>query len=77
MKQYKGKVLIAGKEYNCEVIDGIKYINGVTVSEFAKHLSPAEIFELANVGAAALDAERENRKFSPNMMYMEIRSSKN
>lgn len=74
---FKGKVSIAGKEYNCEVVNGIRYIDGVTVSEFAKRLSSAEILELAMVGACAVDSEKENRESSPGAMYREIRNQKN
>lgn len=74
---FKGKVSISGKEYNCEVVNGIRYIDGMTVSEFAKRLSSAEILELAMVGADAIDAEKENRVSSPGVMYGEIRYQKN
>lgn len=47
MGQYKGKVSIAGKEYTCEVINGVRYIDGVTVYEFAKRLSKMEFIELS------------------------------
>jgi hypothetical protein len=77
MKQFKGKVSIAGKEYTCEVINGVRYIDGVTAYEFAKRLSTMEFIELSEVGSKALEAEIENRKFSPNFMYEEIRHSKN
>ena len=34
MKKYKGTVRIDGKEYPCEVKNGVRYINGMTVDEF-------------------------------------------
>lgn len=77
MNKFKHKVSIAGKEYVCEVIDGVRYIDGVTVSEFYSRLSPMEIAELARVGAAALDAERRRQSFFPSTMYREIRHLKN
>lgn len=38
MKTYKGKINIGNKDYNCEVIDGIRYIEGKTVSKFVETL---------------------------------------
>lgn len=77
MEQYKGKISIAGKEYTCEVINGVRFIDGMTVFEFMKRLSTLELIELYEVGYAALEAEKENREFSPNAMYKKIRCSKN
>ena len=57
----KGKVTISGKTYDCEVRNGVRYIDGKTVLEFAATLSPRELMELATVGAMAVDAEKEGR----------------
>lgn len=34
MEKYKGKLTLGNKEYECEVIDGVRYIDGKTVDEF-------------------------------------------
>lgn len=52
----KGKITISGKVYECEVRNGVRYIDGKTVPEFAKTLSPSELMDLAIVGAMAVDA---------------------
>lgn len=69
MKEFKGKVCISGKEYTCEVINGVRYIDGVETSEFMKRLSIKDILQLSNIGAAAVDAEIEGVDFSPINMY--------
>ena len=30
MEKYKGKLTLGNKEYECEVIDGVRYIDGKT-----------------------------------------------
>lgn len=38
MEKYKGKLTLGNKEYECEVIDGVRYIDGKTVDEFYNEL---------------------------------------
>ena len=38
MKIYKGKINFGDKEYECEVINGIRYVEGKTVSKFIENL---------------------------------------
>lgn len=63
----KGKITISGKVYECEVRNGVRYVDGKTVPEFAKTLSLSELMDLAIVGAMAVDAEKEGR-FIPAQM---------
>lgn len=65
MNKHKGKVTIAGVEYSCEVIDGVRYIDGKTVGEFLKTLSREAVFNLAAVGSVAVKAERDGLEISP------------
>lgn len=41
----KGKITISGKVYECEVRNGVRYVDGKTVPEFAKTLSPSELMD--------------------------------
>lgn len=52
MKQFTGKVTIAGQEYDCEVKDGIRYIDGKTVDVFMQSLTVSNLCNLAIVGAS-------------------------
>lgn len=74
----KGKITISGKTYDCEVRNGVRFIDGKTVPEFAATLSNSELFDLAKVGAAAVDAEKEGR-FIPAQAMLKVlqKSSKN
>lgn len=62
-KTYKGVVRIAGKEYPCEVIDGVRYIDGVTVWEFMKRLDSTTIGNLAKIGKTAVEFEKAGVNF--------------
>lgn len=57
----QAEACISGKVYECEVRNGVRYIDGKTEPEFAKTLSPSELMDLAIVGAMAVDAEKEGR----------------
>lgn len=39
-KVYKGKITFNDKTYDCEVKDGVRYIDGKTVDEFLKTIQP-------------------------------------
>ncbi len=58
--QYKGKVRISGKEYDCEVIDGERFINGQTVEVFLASLDVETKKDMASVGRKALADEQKN-----------------
>lgn len=72
----KGKITISGKTYDCEVRNGVRYIDGKTVSEFASTLSHREIMELAMVGAMAVEAEKEGRFIPAQAVLKGIQKSK-
>lgn len=45
MEKYKGKLTLGNKEYECEVIDGVRYIDGKTVDEFYNELPIEEVIK--------------------------------
>lgn len=49
----KGKISIGGKTYECEVIDGIRYVDGKTIDEFMDTISIEDVMNLAIVGSSA------------------------
>lgn len=61
-QKYKGKFKLNGKQYSCEVINGIAYIDGKTVSEFVKTLDSVTLSEFAKVGRQALIDEKNGTK---------------
>ena len=72
----KGKITISGKVYECEVRTGVRYVDGKTVPEFAKTLSPSELMDLAIVGAIGVDAEKEGRFIPAQEILKGIQKSK-
>lgn len=58
-KQYKGQICIAGRTYECEVINGVRYIDGKTVEEFYQSLDPITRMKFALLGAAVIDCEKQ------------------
>lgn len=60
---HKGVVRIAGKEYPCEVIDGVRYIDGMTVSEFMETLDTDTLIKLAKIGKTAIEFEKAGVDF--------------
>lgn len=69
MDDYKKKAFLFGKEVEYEVRDGVRYINGMTVSEFSKTLTPEERKKAFLVGLAAIKAEKKDEEFSEIEMY--------
>ncbi|MDD5006470.1 MAG: hypothetical protein PHS93_09535 [Candidatus Omnitrophica bacterium] len=61
MKKYKGLVSIGGRKYDCEVIDGERFIDGKTVDEFLKTLDPLTLCDMAIVGFNAVKNEIQNK----------------
>lgn len=62
----KGTVTIDGKTYNCEVVNGERFIDGKTVDEFMKSLPTDTIQRLAQVGEKALIDEKQCKKNQEN-----------
>lgn len=58
MSIYKGQLTLCGITYCVEVINGVRYINGKSVSDFVDTLSIEQLREFAKIGARALDAGR-------------------
>lgn len=59
---YKGLAKIGSKVYKCHVVDGIRYIDGKTVDEFIKTLSPELIVEMFFAGVEAIKKEKAQLK---------------
>lgn len=62
-KEYRGAVRIGGKEYPCKVVDGVRYINGLTVNDFFNTLDIDTIINLAKIGEAAIEFEKSEINF--------------
>lgn len=58
-KQYKGQIRVAGRTYECEVINGVRYIDGMIVDEFYESLDPITRMKFALLGATAIDCEKQ------------------
>lgn len=76
MEKYKGKLTLRNKEYECEVIDGVRYIDGKTVDEFYNELPIEEVIKLVRVGFETLKAEKNGEAFSPKEEYQRIKEGK-
>lgn len=59
---FKGKIVFEGKSYECEVINGERFIEGKTVHEFFKTLSPSQQIKFARIGKMALEDEARGIK---------------
>ena len=77
MSIYKGQITLCGITYNVEVINGVRYINGRTVSDFVDTLTMEQVIEFAKIGARALDAEKYGYEYSPIKDYKEMQLKKN
>ena len=72
MEKYKDKLTLGNKEYECEVIDGVRYIDGKTVDEFYNELPIEEVIKLVRVGFETLKAEKNGEAFSPKEEYLVV-----
>jgi hypothetical protein len=72
-------VTISGKHYNVEIVNGEPYINNMSIPEFMKTLTPAELMDTAVVGSHVVDDTINNvkNKRSPQKMFNELHQSKN
>lgn len=66
---YTGKVKIGNKVYDCEVVDGVRYIDGVTVTEFLERLPFEEQFKFAMTGYAVKECEKNETPVSAGKLY--------
>lgn len=53
----KGRVKIGNREYDCEVINGERYIDGLPASEFLDRLPIEEVMKFALTGAIKIDCD--------------------
>lgn len=60
--KYEAKLKLWGKEYDVAVINGERFIDGKTVEEFMKTLTPDELTKSAIIGIEALRDERKGLK---------------
>ncbi len=74
--KYTGEVTIAGKKYQCEVINGVPYIDGMTVDAFIDTLPIETLVDAAIVGRA-LSWNNKKVSPSPQQMFNELHQSKN
>lgn len=72
MSNYKKKAFLFGKIRECEIRDGIRYIDGMTVAEFEKTLTPVEREKAFLVGTYAINAEKKGEEFSGIDMYNKL-----
>ena len=77
MSIYKGQLTLCGITYCVEVINGVKYINGKSVSDFVDTLSIEQVREFAKIGARAVDAERNGEEYRPMQDYREMQLKRN
>ncbi len=80
MNRHSGTATIAGKKYPCEVNkDGVPFIDGKTVDEFMKTLTPDELVQCAMVGGFVMDdvINKDTKPRSPQRMMNELHQSKN
>ncbi len=56
--RFKGSFVLDGKIYKCEVINGIRYVEGKTVRQFFETLTDEQKRRFAVVGKLALKDER-------------------
>jgi hypothetical protein len=62
MSTYKGTIRINGKKYKVEVVNGQRYIDGMTVEAFVDQLDKITQIELAEVGQQAIIDEKKGTK---------------
>ena len=77
MSIYKGQLTLCGITYCVEVINGVRYINGKSVSDFVDTLSIEQVREFTKIGARTLDAEKYGYEYSPIKDYKEIQLKEN
>lgn len=65
----KGKLNIGDRVYDCEVVDGERYIDGVPASEFLKRLPFDELMKLAITGGIKMDCDHNNVEVSAKGIY--------
>lgn len=76
-KEYKGIITIGGKEYQCEVIDGIAYANGMIIDEFIKTLPYEDLMNTALMGAMITDCKNDGIDVSPKAILQSIENTEN
>ena len=56
---HKGKIRIGKTTYDCEVKNGIRYVDGMTVEKFWGTLSEEDKLTMEKVGKMALEDEKK------------------
>lgn len=69
----KGKITLGGKQYLAEIINGIQYVEGKTIDEFIKTLSPDDFIDAAIIGHVSIT----NPEISPLKVAKELHSKRN
>lgn len=73
MSAKKGKITLSGKQYDCEIINGKPYIEGKTVDEFVKTLSPEAFLDAVCIGVISIT----NPEISPQKVASNLHSKRN
>jgi hypothetical protein len=77
MKEYKSKIILNDKEYDVEVKNGVRFIDGKTVDEFMKGLDTITLLEFAEVGKIALADEKNGTTRSYQNMMNDFKIKRN
>jgi hypothetical protein len=72
-KSYTGVFTLAGKKYTCQVVNGVRFVEGKPIEEFLDSLPISEKLELIQVGLKVV----KNDNTSPQKVLNEIHQSKN
>ena len=69
---YSGVLTIQGKKYNCQVVNGVSFVEGQPIDDFLDTLDYKALVELCKVGISIL----RNEGNSPQKMMDEFHQSK-
>jgi len=72
-KSYTGVLTIQGKKYNCQVVNGVRFVEGQPIDDFLGTLHYSALVELCEAGISIA----RNEGNSPQQMMDEFHQSKN
>jgi len=72
-KSHNGVFTLAGKKYTCQVVNGVRFVEGKPIEEFLESLPISEKLELVQVGLNVT----KDKNTSPQKVLNEIHQSKN
>jgi hypothetical protein len=75
-KRIKGKLKLNGKEYNCEIRDGVRYVNGMNPDEFVDYLADngdwTALHDLVIIGMQVVKDTKKNTTSSYQKLANEL-----